>query len=89
MYMSAGGGISLPFTAIGAESLSSLGPLHCAAPLHQSSLRPDSEASLETQLRWQTSTTKTRLRLTRQIWRMWRKWKKRKQEKMKTAKLVS
>lgn len=33
MYMSAGGGISLPFTAIGAESLSSSGPLHSAAPL--------------------------------------------------------
>lgn len=41
--MSAGGGISLPFTAIRAESLSSLGPLHCAAQPSQPSLRPESE----------------------------------------------
>lgn len=41
--MSAGGGISLPFTAIRAESLSSLGPLHCAAQPSQPSLRPQSE----------------------------------------------
>ncbi|CAK6959963.1 hypothetical protein EPR50_G00233870 [Scomber scombrus] len=57
--------------------------------LTQSSLRPESEASLETQLRWQTLTTRTRLRWTRQIWRTWRKWKKRRREKTKTAKLVS
>ncbi|KAG7215851.1 hypothetical protein INR49_021832 [Caranx melampygus] len=47
MYMSAGGGISLPFTAIGAESLSSTGPLHCAAPPNLSSLRPESEDQAE------------------------------------------
>ncbi|KAM7366872.1 hypothetical protein PAMP_014810 [Pampus punctatissimus] len=43
--MSAGGGISLPFTAIGAESLSSPGPRHCAAPPNQPSLRPESEGT--------------------------------------------
>lgn len=42
IWAQAAGSLS-PFTAIGAESLSSPGPLHCAAPLHQSSLRPESE----------------------------------------------
>lgn len=48
MYMSAGGGISLPFTAIRADSLSSLGPLHCAAQPSQPSLRPEATVSDET-----------------------------------------
>lgn len=42
IWARAAGSLS-PFTAIEAESLSSPGPLHCAEPLHQSSLRPQSE----------------------------------------------
>lgn len=42
IWARAAGSLS-PFTAIGAESLSSPGPLHCAEPLHQSSLRSESE----------------------------------------------
>lgn len=42
IWARAAGSLS-PFTAIGAESLSSPGPLHCAEPPHQSSLRSESE----------------------------------------------
>lgn len=45
--MSAGGGISLPFTAIGAKSLSSPGPPHCAVLFPQSCLRPHSEGKAD------------------------------------------